>query len=238
MRPSEFVDLMVIANNIPAERKQRLNDSGVSWREIPLSEFIAATHRSEQNIASIRDKPESDILDNHRPVSIKEITNNGGAASVYLLNTDSKSLGGTSPHLIWLQSEHAYTAGDYTKYGERILGKLHPGDIVFAYANTIGVVAIGFVKDRWDGRRYSENQVVYTEPYADVEYKIPVQWACNLERKPIPPQPFIDTCLARPANSAFIRITRLTELVDFVQKHFPDISSILQDSLTNQKGNS
>src|SRR5580704_7274077 len=37
--PREFVDLMVIANLIPAERKQRLTDGGIAFREIPMSEF-------------------------------------------------------------------------------------------------------------------------------------------------------------------------------------------------------
>ncbi len=37
--PREFVDLMVVANQIPPERKQRLTDSGIAFREIPVSEF-------------------------------------------------------------------------------------------------------------------------------------------------------------------------------------------------------
>lgn len=38
--PQEFVEIMLVANNIPSERKQRLATRGISYREIPLSEFI------------------------------------------------------------------------------------------------------------------------------------------------------------------------------------------------------
>lgn len=39
--PREFVEVMVVANIIPAERKGRLAREGVSYREIPESEFLA-----------------------------------------------------------------------------------------------------------------------------------------------------------------------------------------------------
>lgn len=38
--PKEFVEVMLVANIIPAERKHRLAARGISFREIPLSEFI------------------------------------------------------------------------------------------------------------------------------------------------------------------------------------------------------
>ncbi len=38
--PDEFIDLMVIANTIPPERKRRLTDLGVAFREISRSEFF------------------------------------------------------------------------------------------------------------------------------------------------------------------------------------------------------
>lgn len=38
--PKEFIDLMVIANTIPPERKKRLSALGITFKEIPLSEFI------------------------------------------------------------------------------------------------------------------------------------------------------------------------------------------------------
>ena len=39
--PHEFVEVMVVANVIPAERKQRLASMGIAYREIPTAEFLA-----------------------------------------------------------------------------------------------------------------------------------------------------------------------------------------------------
>jgi hypothetical protein len=39
--PDEFIELMVIANQVPEERKKRLRSWGVEFREIPLSDFIS-----------------------------------------------------------------------------------------------------------------------------------------------------------------------------------------------------
>ena len=37
--PKAFIELMVIANRIPHERRRRLEVHGISWKEIPESEF-------------------------------------------------------------------------------------------------------------------------------------------------------------------------------------------------------
>ena len=38
--PQDFIDLMVVANTIPPERKRRLKDLGIEYRETPVSMFI------------------------------------------------------------------------------------------------------------------------------------------------------------------------------------------------------
>lgn len=38
--PHEFVEVMIIANLIPAERKQRLASKGIAYREIPVVDFL------------------------------------------------------------------------------------------------------------------------------------------------------------------------------------------------------
>ena len=40
-QPGEFIELMVVANRIPYERRHRLNATGISWREIPVENFLA-----------------------------------------------------------------------------------------------------------------------------------------------------------------------------------------------------
>jgi hypothetical protein len=60
--PEEFIELMVIANQVPEERKKRLRSWGIEFREIPLVDFISdsltkpippqqitATHAKEVN---------------------------------------------------------------------------------------------------------------------------------------------------------------------------------------------
>lgn len=41
--PEEFIELMVIANKVPEERKKRLRSWGVEFREIPVVDFISET---------------------------------------------------------------------------------------------------------------------------------------------------------------------------------------------------
>jgi hypothetical protein len=41
--PKEFIELMIVANIIPEERKKRLREWGIEFREIPESEFIDST---------------------------------------------------------------------------------------------------------------------------------------------------------------------------------------------------
>jgi hypothetical protein len=52
--PEHFIDLMVIANNIPAERKKRLSSLGIAFREISASEFPEGRERVEpiQNVSN------------------------------------------------------------------------------------------------------------------------------------------------------------------------------------------
>jgi hypothetical protein len=38
-RPTEFIELMVAANRINYERRQRLSAAGINWRELPLDKF-------------------------------------------------------------------------------------------------------------------------------------------------------------------------------------------------------
>jgi len=60
--PKEFVEIMLVANNIPAERKQRLTTRGISYREIPLSEFV------DNNVGTSSSSPvnlPSEVLKTH-----------------------------------------------------------------------------------------------------------------------------------------------------------------------------
>ncbi len=63
-RPDEFIELMVIANRIPEERKKRLSSWGVSYREIPESDFLDRT-ASPTDTPSEMTVPEARKADHH-----------------------------------------------------------------------------------------------------------------------------------------------------------------------------
>ena len=60
-KPKEFIDLMIVANKILHERRQRLNSQGVNWREIPEYEFIDSviSTKEDQEYHNLIGKPES-----------------------------------------------------------------------------------------------------------------------------------------------------------------------------------
>ena len=74
----------------------------------------------------------------------------------YYINTDTAALG-YSPHVEWLKYDHVHSLQATMhqtaigRYGERILGTLNPGDILFMYANQAWccVSGTGFAES-WD----------------------------------------------------------------------------------------
>lgn len=65
--PKEFVELMIIANAIPKERKDRLEFWGVEFKEIPMSAFIAVIEPGSPLLLSQQPMP-SVLLPEHFPV--------------------------------------------------------------------------------------------------------------------------------------------------------------------------
>ena len=108
----------------------------------------------------------------------------------YYINTDTDALG-YSPHTKWLKYDRAFTSGEgrdgYYKYGERVLGTLNPGDMLFMYVSRCGVVAAGWVCEFWDRCAYRDgNRLVYRDTeYA--EYRIGVDWCLNVVGNPMRP---------------------------------------------------
>ncbi|MDT8273251.1 MAG: endonuclease NucS [Desulfomonilia bacterium] len=56
--PKEFIELMVIANNIPQERKKRLASHGISFREIPEREFLDEPAETSENQVDVPLSPQ------------------------------------------------------------------------------------------------------------------------------------------------------------------------------------
>lgn len=55
--PEQFVELMVIANRIPRERRERLSSHGIEFREIPESDFIIPARTDVPPPSSGSDEP-------------------------------------------------------------------------------------------------------------------------------------------------------------------------------------
>jgi hypothetical protein len=60
--PQEFIELMVIANSIPKERKKRLSDWGVSFKEIPVSEFLEQSNIITQKSTEVHKNQTSQVM--------------------------------------------------------------------------------------------------------------------------------------------------------------------------------
>jgi len=115
--PTEFVDVMVIANRIPPERQRRLRDRGIKFREIPEGEFLAA--------AAV-------TLDRNDVLCRKQLdvaTTATSAARYYFFNvaTNSMSIPEASRR-DWLIDHHVAVTGH-----RDLFERLVPGDTLLMY---------------------------------------------------------------------------------------------------------
>jgi hypothetical protein len=146
-------------------------------------------------------------------------------AHYFFVNTDSTSLGNTSPHDKWFQHGYAFTGGPI-KYGEK-LGRLSVGDTVLMYASGIGVVGIGRVLEKWDGHEHSP-QLVYGTPYEDKEYRARVDWFLDLRNAPIITR-YLKKTIGWTPTSAVQRIRRgaaeIQALIEGLQRKDEGVAS-------------
>lgn len=73
--PRDFIDVMVIANIVPPERKRRLRDLAIDYREIPVNVFV------ESDFEISKDEPKSILQPNQ---NIKEEMNSDDKKTRYL----------------------------------------------------------------------------------------------------------------------------------------------------------
>ena len=140
----------------------------------------------------------------------------------YFINTDAKSLGNKSPHDLWFRYGFAFSGGPI-KYGQKFR-RLSTDDILLMYANGLGVVGVGIVKEMWDENSYKEGeQLVYVEPYPDVEYRIKVDWHLDMRQKPM------DSF----KESGYTPRGTLTK----IEKHLVAVQRLLPDSAMTIKDN-
>lgn len=85
--PFEYIDIMVIANIIPHERKKRLGDLGIAFKEIPVSSFI---NNSKYSLMQENDSDMKSDTDMNQIKSSDEMTQK--YSSVFIKNVHDNLL--------------------------------------------------------------------------------------------------------------------------------------------------
>ncbi len=74
----------------------------------------------------------------------------------------------------WLRNGFAATYGSLEPYG-KLLKDFNPGDILFMYVKRTGIMAVGKVMEKWNGRtHFNPDPDQRTE--VKHKYRIPVRW--------------------------------------------------------------
>ncbi|MBA4408908.1 MAG: hypothetical protein C0397_05745 [Odoribacter sp.] len=66
--PTEFIDVMIIANNIPSERKERLSSWGITFIEITESRFLSDPLFVDRNTLLSADQTDIPVIDQSRNI--------------------------------------------------------------------------------------------------------------------------------------------------------------------------
>ena len=116
----------------------------------------------------------------------------------YWINSNEKHYKGAYKR--WLRDGFAATYGSRERYGV-LLREFNPADILFMYVNKAGIVAIGEVKEKWDGQAHVNSD---PDQKTDVkhEYRIPVSW----EIIPTVPPYKVTNILKRPLLKTTIHL--------------------------------
>jgi hypothetical protein len=102
----------------------------------------------------------------------------------YFYNTDADCPRHDGGFAILIKKSFAATSGPI-RFGEE-LGRLSPGDTLLMYENRVGVVAIGTVLKKWDGKPHKPSQYYMPgDDGFDYEYRIGVKWFLDLSSSPI-----------------------------------------------------
>jgi hypothetical protein len=82
---------------------------------------------------------------------------------------------------VWFHHNMGFSGNDRKKYGEP-LSRLNVGDFVLMYQNEKGVVGLGTVAERWNGKGYKRKLVYLAADFP--EYRIRVDWHHDLRQTP------------------------------------------------------
>ena len=95
--PQDFIDVMIVANTIPSERKKRLNSLSISYREIPESMFInlpdeSSESKTEVNIMNNSEKKRGILPDSSFIIKVREKLEELNNNNIWKIGGKTKSL--------------------------------------------------------------------------------------------------------------------------------------------------
>ncbi|MBD3342622.1 MAG: EVE domain-containing protein [Candidatus Lokiarchaeota archaeon] len=102
----------------------------------------------------------------------------------YIMNTDDTH---KNPNFYkkWILENFAYASGYFRSKG--VLEKLEKGDLIFCYQKQKGIIAIGKILDKWDGKSHKDHEfyVGRSKEEKNNVYRIKVNWYLDLTQCPI-----------------------------------------------------
>ena len=157
-----------------------------------------------------------------------------GTADYFYYNTDADALTGPpSPRFrLLIDGGFASVGGDRKKFGEQ-LGQLSRDDILLMYENGIGVVAVGRVREKWDGvshtaPRYYNLAEMGGLTGGEFEYRIAVDWFLDFSDVPAE----IDELRQRFGYKSGAAVTRGT--VDKIVKQRQEVARLIEEWSADQ----
>jgi hypothetical protein len=109
----------------------------------------------------------------------------------FFYNTDADALSEQPRPRFHVLIDQGFAAvgGDRQKFGEQFR-QLAPDDVLLTYENGVGVVAVGRVRERWDGVSHTEPRYYKTAEMGGLtggphEYRIGVEWFLDLSLSPV-----------------------------------------------------
>ncbi len=151
----------------------------------------------------------------------------------FFFNTDSGSLVGPPRFHKLISGGFAATSGDRS-YGEQ-LGQLAPGDTLLMYEDGTGVVAVGTVQERWDGKSHDDR--LYYASAAEVgeqghEYRIKVDWFLDLSDNPISIGELRERLGYTPRRAVSRIVRSRDEVARMIAERLPDESGLFPEEIS------
>ncbi len=112
--------------------------------------------------------------------------------------------------------------GGPRKFGKQ-LGQLSPLDTLLMYENGVGIVAVGRVREYWDGKTH--RRPVYYPPGEPREYRIRVKWSQDLSSEPISIETIKEELGYQPRGAVRRIVKRLDEVQKLINQFVPKLKA-------------